>query len=177
MKTITIKDIQNLKPCYDPNKFLSENWAGTILDILDLKDVKVEEKFWVVLRPDFLDEKTLKLFAIKCCREIKYLIEDERSLKALDIAEAYILGKATKEELELARKEACISCNTANYNIYNSIYSAISTLYYTANIRSTVYYAANAILLNTVKNIDYDTYYDDIRNRQVEILKELILNG
>lgn len=106
MKTITIEDIRALEPCYDPGRYLPEDWTGTVLDILKLPDVPVKDKFWAVLREEFIDTKTLRLFVVWCARRAQHLMTDERSLKALDVAEKCAHGEATKEELRAARVAA-----------------------------------------------------------------------
>jgi len=39
MKTITIKTIRDLKAFYEPNRYLNEDFNGTVLDILKHKDI------------------------------------------------------------------------------------------------------------------------------------------
>ena len=33
LKQITIDDIRSFEPCYDPARYLPEDWTGTALDI------------------------------------------------------------------------------------------------------------------------------------------------
>ena len=51
-------------------------------------------------------KRDTRLFAVSCARQVEHLMTDRRSLKALDVAEAYANGEATKEELEEAKKTA-----------------------------------------------------------------------
>jgi hypothetical protein len=44
MKVITYKDIKDLTPCYDPNKYISDSWAGTLIDILKMKNVAPKDR-------------------------------------------------------------------------------------------------------------------------------------
>lgn len=48
----------------------------------------------------------LRLFSVWCARRVQHLITDERSLRALNVAERYANGEATREELYNAYKEA-----------------------------------------------------------------------
>lgn len=41
-----------------------------------------------------------RLFAVWCARQVQHLITDKRSLKALDVAEAFAKGLTTQEKLE-----------------------------------------------------------------------------
>jgi len=89
MKTFNIETIRSLGPCYDPEKHLSNDWQGNIIDILDIKDCDFSDRLWVIMRTDFVSEKLMRLFAVWCARQVQHLMKDERSLKALDVAEAY----------------------------------------------------------------------------------------
>ena len=44
----------------------------------------------------------VRLFAVRCVRQIQHLISDERSLNALDVSEMYAVGNATSEEISAA---------------------------------------------------------------------------
>jgi predicted metal-binding protein len=81
---IDMKFLRDLKPCYDPIKYLPENFKGTALDILSHKDIPGKDKLWVCLRPSILDEKTLHLFSVKCARYTAKLIADKTFAKELN---------------------------------------------------------------------------------------------
>lgn len=49
-----------------------------------------------------IDAPEVRLFAVRCVRQIQHLLTDERSLHALDVSEAYAVGEATKDELSAA---------------------------------------------------------------------------
>ena len=102
MKTFTIADIRNWKPCYDPARYLPQDWSGTALEILRHAEIPPQHKLWVVCREDIIDAKTLRLFAVWCCRQVQHLITDPRSVAAVDCAEKFANGDATAEELAAA---------------------------------------------------------------------------
>ena len=102
MKTFTIADIRSWSPCYDPNRYLPEDWSGTALDILKHSDIPAQDKFWVVCRESLIDDKTLRLFAVWCARQVEHLLTDERSKNAINVAEKYANGDATNEDLTAA---------------------------------------------------------------------------
>lgn len=106
MKRFTVKDIEGWGPCYSPNKFIPEDWSGTVLDILDIKDAPFSDRLWAILRTDLVSEKLMRLFAVWCARQVKHLMLDGRSLKALDVAERFAHGEATEKELAAARDAA-----------------------------------------------------------------------
>jgi hypothetical protein len=116
MKQITLQEIRELNPCYDPAKFLPEDWTGTVVDILNVEDCPAEDRIWVVLREEFIDAKTLRLFAVWCAREALKLVEnpDVRSIEACNVAERYANGEATDEELSAAWDAASAAWDAAS---------------------------------------------------------------
>lgn len=106
MKTYTLADIRALSPCYDPADKVSEDWTGTVADILRLENVEAKDRFWVATR--LLDDRTNRLFAVWCAREALKLVEtpDPRSVAACDVAERFANGEASVEELAAAASAA-----------------------------------------------------------------------
>ena len=51
-------------------------------------------------------DRDIRLFSVWCARQVQHLMIDSRSTNALDVAERFANGKATKEELEAARDAA-----------------------------------------------------------------------
>ena len=105
MKTLTWADFAKHKPCYNPAKKYGE-WQGTILDLMQHPDIPAKDKIWAFTREGVTDDKTLRLFAVGCARRVQHLMTDQRSLDALDVAERYANGNATKDELNAARDAA-----------------------------------------------------------------------
>lgn len=103
MKKLNINDIRKLKPCYEPTKYVDENWVGTVIDILKMDEVPYDDRLWVATK--FIDDKTNRLFAVWCAREALKLVDnpDQRSINACDVAERFANGKATEDELAAAR--------------------------------------------------------------------------
>ena len=102
---LTWADFEKHEPCYSPAEKYGE-WSGTIIDLMQRSDIPDKDKVWAFTRKGIVDDRTLRLFAVKCAREVQHLMSDERSIAALDVAERYANGEATDEELEAARKAA-----------------------------------------------------------------------
>ena len=58
-------------------------------------------------------DKSLRLFAVYCARQVEYLLTDERSKNAINVAEKYANSKATKEELAAAWDAAWAAASAA----------------------------------------------------------------
>lgn len=52
MKTFTIQDIESWGSCYSPTKYLPEDWQGTALDILNVKQCPFKDRLWVIMRTE-----------------------------------------------------------------------------------------------------------------------------
>jgi len=111
MKKFTIEDIRSWNPCYDPSKFLDEEWSGTVLDILKKSEIPASDRIWVVCRRELLSDKLLRLFAVWCARQVKQT--DERSIHAINVAEAYAKGLADFEDLSDAKDDAWAAASDA----------------------------------------------------------------
>ena len=83
-------------------------WA--LRECKDMNDVwrKVKHDWliWVATRPGVVDDETLRLFVVECCRAVQHLMTDKRSIDAVDVAYRYAIGDATDSELAAARAAA-----------------------------------------------------------------------
>lgn len=106
MKT-TLNKIREHQPCADGWKrlltYLGKNEADdeelsvlTILDSNGFGDV-----LWC-LRAVENEEKKIRLYAVWCARQIQHLMLDQRTINALDVAERFANGEATRDELHNA---------------------------------------------------------------------------
>lgn len=104
-KTVFV-EISHRAPGYDLIKYLDENWSGTIIDILKDERIPAPDRLWTALRTEFVSERTMRLFAVWCARQVQHLRTDPRSLNALEVSERFANGQASTEELTVARDAA-----------------------------------------------------------------------
>ena len=105
LPVFTIDDIRRLRPCYDPSRYLAEDWTGTALDVLDVTDCPAADRIWVAL--GMMSENDRRLAA---CRFVRHtpisdgrtvwdILTDDRSKKAVEVAERFAVCEATEREL------------------------------------------------------------------------------
>jgi hypothetical protein len=58
-----------------------------------------ESRIWIATRAGVMDERTTRRFACWCVRHVWHLLTDERSRRAVEVAEAYADGRATGGDL------------------------------------------------------------------------------
>ncbi|HPC65079.1 MAG TPA: hypothetical protein PK525_10700, partial [Anaerohalosphaeraceae bacterium] len=98
-------------------------WALSIgEDMADVWDAMIEQgKYdwlvWTATRPGVFSDSILRKLACRCVRETPLsdgrrvwdLLKDERSRRAVEVAERYADGKATARELDAARAAARVA--------------------------------------------------------------------
>ena len=97
---ISISDFcEQHKACQDVRE-----WA--IANCSDMADawqrLDPEWLIWVATRPGVLTDQELRSFAVFCARQVEHLTADQRSKDAINTAEKFAKGKATREELAAA---------------------------------------------------------------------------
>ena len=116
MKTVTVEQFRKFGPCWletaeGRGKFariaaIKNEW--TALDVLNLPDVSAQDKFWSVLREEFIDAPILHEFACRCAEYALSFVEspDPRSIAAIEAKRKWLRGEITDAELDAARGEA-----------------------------------------------------------------------
>ena len=89
--------------CYDATEWVRQfnTWAEA-WDACQRPDWML----WLMGEKDIGDAKTLRLFACRCVRDVWPLLTDERSRNAVEVAERFANGEASREELWTARDAA-----------------------------------------------------------------------
>ena len=106
MKT-TLNKIRKFSPCESGWTKLLKHLGKTqaddeplpLLAVLESNDL--DAALWCLRAVDGHD-KEKRLFAVWCARQVQHLMTDPRSIAALDVAEGFANGEATREELKAA---------------------------------------------------------------------------
>ena len=116
MKTVTVGQFRKFGPCWLETAEGREKLARiaairnewTALDVLNLPDVSVQDKFWSVLREEFIEAPILHEFACRCAEYALSFVEspDPRSIAAIEAKRKWLRGEITDAELDVARGEA-----------------------------------------------------------------------
>lgn len=118
LKTITLDQFMYFQPCYDKARIQEiagnkKDWNA--LDILAL-NIPAKDRFWSVLREEFIDAPILHEFACQCAEEAFKAIDepDPRSVNAVKTKRKWLKGAASDSELGEAASEAWCIVGTAN---------------------------------------------------------------
>ena len=115
----TLNKIRKHSPCCEGWRRLLTYLGKTNADdeplsfksILDSNGL--DDAIWALIS---IDVPEVRLFAVRCVRQIQHLLTDEHSLHALDVSEAYAVGEATKDELSAAWDAAGYAARAAAWD-------------------------------------------------------------
>jgi hypothetical protein len=112
---ITPEYIRTFNPCYDPSEYLAEDYSEELIDFIRHPKIPAHDKIWLFSQRGVTTEKTQRLFAVWCAREVLKLVADPdpRSIEACDVAERFANGEATVGELEVTEAEAWAAAGAA----------------------------------------------------------------
>ena len=192
MKTVTVEQFRKFGPCWletaeGRGKFariaaIKNEW--TALDVLNLPDVSVEDKFWSVLREEFIDVPILHEFACRCAEYALSFVEspDPRSIAAIEAKRKWLRGKITDAELHAARASAW---SAALYTALDAALDAVSSAAMDAAMdaawiaasdtaRAAAWGVAWAAATAAATAAESNTTGDAALEHEVEILRELL---
>ena len=116
----TLRQIRKHDPCSPGWKKLLAYLGKTKADdeplplLTVLKSNGFEDTLWTLRAVDGFESEIMGL-AVKFARQVQHLMTDPRSITALDVAEKFLRGEATSEELGLAYDASCAAANAAAY--------------------------------------------------------------
>lgn len=171
MKTVTVEQFKSFRPCWLETAEGREKFARiasirnewTALDVLNLPDVSAEDKFWSVLREEFIDAPILHEFACRCAEYALSFVEspDPRSIAAIEAKRKWLRGEITDAELDAAWAAARAAA------WYAALYAA----------RDAVLDAAQAAAQDVATDAAWAAAWDAVREHEVEMLRELLVEG
>ena len=170
MKT-TLNAIRDHHPCADGWKKLLANLGKTAADddplslITILDSNGIDDALWC-LRAVYDHDKEIRLFAVWCARQVQHLMTDQRSVSALDVAERFANGDATKEELDAARAAAGAAAGDAAWNAAEAAAMAAAW--------NAAWNAAGGAAGGAAWFAAWDAAWDAARSAQKEKFRELI---
>lgn len=115
----TLNRIREHRPCESGWKKLLNHLGKTKADdeplalSVILKSNGLPDALWC-LRSVQGHEREIRLLAVQYARNVQHLMRDQRSIAALDVAERFANGEATKEELAAVRKTAWAAWGAAS---------------------------------------------------------------
>jgi len=108
MNKITLKEIRDLDPCYDPSLHMKEDWEGTLVDFLQIDVIPNHDRIWVAVR---LAPRTLvEIFAIDCA----FAAHDAAYDAAYDADDAYDAYSADTAAALAAHAAAAYAAHAAH---------------------------------------------------------------
>jgi len=137
----------------DQHYVCNEGREWALSNCRDMEEVwrtaKPEWLLWIASRQGVLTDKELRMFVVFCARQVQHLMEDQRSIKAIDVAERYANGFATNEELTAARAAARSAVRDADavaYAAWAAARPAVKNVVYAAfAARDAAWIAAAAV--------------------------------
>ena len=107
MITTTLNKIRAHGPCQDGWQKLLNTLGKTKADDEPLDMLTIlnsngfDDAVWCMRSvPEY--DKTWRLYAVWCARQVQHLMKDPRSIAALDVAERFANGEADQDELDAA---------------------------------------------------------------------------
>ncbi len=175
MKKMTIENIREHNPCYDPGRFLPENWTGTALDILWIGSCPAEDRLWVVTHPGWIDDIVLRQWMRWCALQVIDLWDSP------DVVREYL--KTGDEELQNAAWDAAwdaaMDADAASAAVGAAAWGAASTVARDA-ASDAARAAAGAVASDTARDavwdVAWDATMDATRDAQMKKLIELLEN-
>ena len=159
----TLDLIRTQDPCKEGWKKLLQYLGKTTSDseplslLTILESNGLEDAVWCLRATPDSDSKA-RLFAVFCARQVQHLNPDPEVAEAIDTAEAFALGKVTKEELAAAHGAAYY---VAAAPCYASAANACYAAYYVAYCVSTAHYASTAAVAQQAKQ-DQAAYFKEL---------------
>ena len=175
-KYVTNEFIRSLRPCYDPAEIgIPDNEKLTVKQWILKYRGKVQQKkdvIWLICSPRFMTNRDLRLFAVWCARETLKFVEkpDIRSVNAINVAERYANGKATKKELAAARAVAWVAAWVAARAVARAVAWDAAWVAARVAARAAARAAARDAAWVAARAVAWDAARDAARDAQIDKL-------
>ena len=191
MKTVTPEEFKEFGPCWletaegraEFARIAAIRKEWTALDVLNLPDVSAEDKLWSVLRDEFIDAPILHEFACRCAEYALTFIAnpDPRSVAAIEAKRKWLRGEITDAELDSAHYAAMYAARYAVLAAAQDVARDAAWAAAWAAARAAARYAAiaaaRAAAWAVASDAAWDATMDSAREHEVEILRELLMEG
>ena len=192
-RKITIQNIRDKSPCYNPDKFLPQDWKGRLSDILKIKECPAIDRLWVVRQ--WQTKKVSVQFAIACAERclpnFEKVMGDNGPRKAIEAAKAYLKNPSmrTKQAARSAARSAysARSVYSAARSVYSAARSAYSAARSAADSADSADSAARSAARSAADSAADSVYsaadsaarsaYSAAREKQCEMLYEILTKG
>jgi hypothetical protein len=174
MITTTLSAIRKHSPCEDGWKKLLSRLGKTRADDEPLLLTKIldsnglDDALWCLCAVNGY-EREIRLYAVWCARQVQHLMTDPRSIAALDVAERFARGEATKAKLKAARMDALSAAEAA----YAYAAAAAARAAYAAAAAHAAYAAAAAARAAYASAAASDAARSEIRERQAARFRQV----
>jgi len=182
MKTIH-ELLTELNACEDARQWASDKTLETIISDCHRGDWLL----WLAQKVD-IDIRLLTLAKARCAKTVYHLMNDDRSRKAVDVAERFGLGLATKEELAYAAAAAYAvdadyivdAAYAASYAAYAASYAAYAVdADYIVDAASAAYADSAASYASYAASAAYAAYaasaaaYSDAKSENLKLTADI----
>lgn len=150
---------------------LGEGWGDdTPVDIATIIDSNgLDDALWCLRAVDG-HSREMRLYAVWCARQMQSLLKDPRSLTALDVAERYANGAASKDELAAARVAAIAATfENAWDTVRDDAFEAAWAAAWSAALKSRDAAANDAAAKDAAKDAAWATQAAELRRICAEI--------
>jgi len=145
---ITRQSLRAANACYSDQQIeqLVPEAGLSVAEVAAKTDVPIADRIWCLLLSAGMTEKDQRLFACRCARRALSGVAAPAplSLRAVEVAERYAEGTATKEELAAASRDAYYAVDAAYYAAYYAAYADYADYADYAAYYAATYYAGAA---------------------------------
>jgi hypothetical protein len=99
--------------CDDGREWAIGTGCTTMAELWQREDMRPEWLEWIATRTGVLTDRELRLYACWCVRQVWHLLTDDRSKRAVEVAERHAMGLAGDAELAAAEAAAWAAARAA----------------------------------------------------------------